>query len=159
MLDGKNFATLEANLEPVAAAPAHNKLRALYVRPILDAAGTFAILCLICLSVGAAPSSASPNVPAAATYQAAQQPAAIRAIADSDVRPVVEIATTSSPANADAVYHRTSAQAAWALVLLGLSVAAALNMALYRHLREAYASPRRRGSQNRAESAADHGNF
>jgi hypothetical protein len=148
MLDAQDVAGKPANLEPVTADYGRSKIRTSLVRPILDAAGTFAILCLICLSVGAAPSSASPNVPAAVTYQNAQKPVAIKAIAEADVHPVVEIAITSSPANADAVYHRTSAQAAWALILLGLSAAAALNMALFRHLRQAYASPRRRGSQN-----------
>jgi hypothetical protein len=148
MLDARDIVGESANFEPTGINPDRRPARALFVRPILDTAGTFAILCLICLAIGAAPSSASPNVPAAVTYQAAQTPAAIKAIAESDVRPVVEIATTSSPANADAVYHRTSAQAAWLLILLGLSAAAALNMALLRHLRQAYASPRRRGSQN-----------
>jgi hypothetical protein len=148
MLDTKDIASKPANLEPDTAYQNRSRIRTSLMRPILDAAGTFAILCLICLSVGAAPSSASPNVPGVATYQATQQPAAIKAIAEADVHPVVEIAITSSPTNADAVYHRTSAQAAWALILLGLSAAAALNLALLRHLRQAYASPRRRGPQN-----------
>lgn len=148
MLDAKDSAGRPTNFAPVTPSSNRSRIPTSFIRPILDAAGTFVFLCLICLAVGAAPSSASPNVPAATVYQAVQTPAAIKAVADTDVRPVVEIATTSSPANADAVYRRTSAQAAWALILLGLSAAAALNMALFRHLRQAYASPRRRGSPN-----------
>jgi hypothetical protein len=153
MLGGTYFAdqhsTTEVKAEAILA-PAQNraKARRALFRPILDAAGTFALLCLICLSMGAGPTAASPNVPSVTTYQAALSPGAMKAIGESDVRPVVEIATTSSPSNADAVYHRTSAQAAWALLMIGFSIVAALNMALFRHLRQAYASPRRRGAQN-----------
>ena len=130
----------------IAAVSARTKARGAFIRPIIDATGAFAILCLICLSVGAGPSSASPNIPSPTVYQATLTPTAMKAPGSQDVRPVVEIATTSSAANADAVYHRTSAQAAWALLMTGLSITAALNMAFFRHLRKAYASPRRRGS-------------
>ena len=58
----------------------------------------------------------------------------MKAVGEADVQPVVEIATTSSPANPDAVYRRTSAQAAWTLLMIGLSITAALNFALLRHL-------------------------
>lgn len=131
---------LEDNLEDVSRPKARSAL----IRPILDAAGTFAVLCFVCLSLGAAPSSASPNVTSFNTLQLVPSPDAIKALGQSDVRPVIEIATTSSPDNADAVYRRTSFQAAWVLLMLGLSLVAALNMALFRHMRNAYASPRRR---------------
>jgi hypothetical protein len=146
MLNVRDIANESAKLAPAAAISISKRARTSFIRPILDATGTFAILCLISLSIGAAPSSASPNVPSSVTYQATQSSIAMKALGTTDTRPVVEIATTSSPANADAVYHRTSVQAAWALVLLGLSIAAALNMALLRHLRQAYASPQRRRS-------------
>jgi hypothetical protein len=132
-----------------------NRTKARYTifRPVLDAAGAFLALCLICLSLGAAPSSASPNVANFTTLQLAQPPAAMKAVGRSDVLPVIEIATTSSPANADAVYRRTSFLAAWGLLLIGFSVAAALNMAMFRHLRRAYADPRQR------EKAPENTNF
>lgn len=148
MLDGSNIVVEPRKSEDAAQQESRNPGYRFFMRPILDAVGTFLILCLISLAFGAGPSSASPNVPSAPTFPAAQTLAAMKAVADADVRPVVEIATTSSSANADAVYHRTSAQAAWALILLGLSAAAALNMALLRHLRQAYATPQRRQSQN-----------
>jgi hypothetical protein len=121
-----------------------SKARTTLVRPALDAAGAFLFLCLICLSFGAAPSSASPTFSSFNTLQMAPPPSAMKAVGKADLQPVIEIATTSSPANADAVYRRTSFQAAWGLLLIGLSAAAALNMALLRHLRRAYAVPRRR---------------
>jgi cell division septation protein DedD len=147
MLDVRDIASESDTLAP-AAASKNKRLGKSFIRPILDATGTFAILCLISLSIGAAPSSASPNVSSTVTYQATQSSIATKALGDAETRPVVEIATTSSPANADAVYHRTSVQAAWALLLLGLSIAAALNMALLRHLRQAYATPKRREAPN-----------
>ena len=57
---------------------------------------------------------------------------------------MIEIATTSSTNNADAVFHRTSAQAAWALLMIALSIVVALNLALFRHMRQAYTPARRR---------------
>ena len=71
----------------------------------------FIALCMIGLTLGTAPSSASPNVPAVTGYQVTLSPSVVKALADQDVRPVIEIATTSSTKNADAVFHRTSAQA------------------------------------------------
>ena len=118
------------------------KTRNTLIRPALDAIGVFAILCILCLSIGTAPSSASPNAPRTSTFQSTAAPMTMKAVGEADVQPVVEIATTSSPANPDAVYRRTSAQAAWTLLMIGLSITAALNLALLRHLRGAYAQPR-----------------
>jgi hypothetical protein len=159
MLDAKSVSKDESiskiesvsNIEPASEnhkifeAYSRSKARYALIRPILDAAGAFLVLCLICLSFGAAPSSASPNVTSFTTLQLAQPPVAMKAVAKPATQPVIEIATTSSPANADAVYRRTSFQAAWGLLMIGLSLVVALNMALYRHLRQAYAVPQRRG--------------
>lgn len=149
MFDAKPISKIQiSGIQDNSESVSRTRARSALIRPILDAAGTFAVLCLLCLSLGsflgAAPSSASPNVTGFNTLQLAPSPDAIKAIGQSDVRPVIEIATTSSPANADAVYRRTSFQAAWVLLMLGLSLVAALNMALFRHMRNAYASPRRR---------------
>ena len=135
------------NIAENAAASERVKTRTMFLRPVLDAAATFAVLCILGLTLGTAPTSASPNIPGAASYQAALSPAAVKAIGELNERPVVEIATTSSAASPDAVYRRTSVQAAWGLLMLALSVVAALNMALFRHLRQAYADPRRRNSK------------
>lgn len=120
------------------------KARSVLLRPILDAAIVFVALCMIGLTLGTAPSSASPNVPAITGYQVSLSPSVMKALADQDVRPVIEIATTSSTNNADAVFHRTSAQAAWALLMIALSIVVALNLALFRHMRQAYTPARRR---------------
>lgn len=152
MLDAQGICKNESISEIGPVSESHNvfdaysrsKARYTLIRPVLDTAGAFLFLCLICLSFGAAPSSASPNVATFTTLQLAQPPVAMKAVASSASQPVIEIATTSSPANADAVYRRTSFQAAWGLLMIGLSLVVALNMALYRHLRQAYAVPQRR---------------
>ncbi len=123
------------------------KARKVLLRPVLDAAVVFIALCMIGLTLGTAPSSASPNVPAVTGYQVTLSPSVVKALADQDVRPVIEIATTSSTKNADAVFHRTSAQAAWALLMIALSIVVALNLALFRHMRQAYTPARRRTPQ------------
>jgi hypothetical protein len=148
-----NSNTTESNTNRARA-----KTRNTLIRPALDAIAVFTILCVLCLSIGAAPSSAGPNVPRTSTVQAAAAPLAMKALGDANARPVVEIATTSSPENPDAVYLRTSAQAAWTLLMIGLSITAALNMALLRHLRQAYAQPRSH-PRWKDPSRPDHTNF
>jgi hypothetical protein len=135
------------NIADHHAAPTRFKARFLLLRPLIDAAAIFAVLCMIGLTLGTAPTSASPNMPGTALYQSQPPLAAIKAIGEQNDQPVIEIATTSSPASPDAVYRRTSVQAAWGLLMLALSVVAALNLALYRHFRHAYADPRRRNSK------------
>lgn len=123
------------------------RARSVLFRPIVDAVAIFSILCLVGMSCGSAPSSASPHIPAStASYAMSAASTAQKAVAHSDFRPVVEIATTSSPDNPDAVFRRTSAHTAWALLMASLSVIIALNLALFRHMRRAYARPRRRNS-------------
>jgi hypothetical protein len=141
-----HFKVVASNSEPDSdRAGARAKARRVLLRPMIDAALVFALLCMVGMTIGTAPSSASPNVPGPTTYQMTLSPAVAKALAsDQDVRPVIEIATTSSLQSPDAVFRRTSAQAAWALLMIALSVVAALNLALFRHMRQAYAAPRRR---------------
>jgi hypothetical protein len=127
---------------------ARSKARKVLFRPALDAAVAFAVFCILCLTLATAPTSAGPNVPSINGYQFTVASPIAKAVGEQDVRPVIEIATTSSPANADAVYRRTSEQAAWALLMIGLSLVVALNMALFRHMKAAYTPPRRRNSQD-----------
>lgn len=124
------------------------KARKVLLRPFIDAAMVFAALCFLGLTLGTAPTSASPNLPGINGYQLTVTSPVSKAIGTQDSRPVIEIATTSSPNNPDAVFHRTSAQAAWALLMIALSIVAALNLALFRHMRAAYTPPRRRNPQN-----------
>ena len=124
------------------------KLRRTLLRPAIDAFAAFAVFGLVSAAVTSAPSSASPSsaglgASAFAVSHETVSSLALKAVGDSDDRPVIEIATTSSPANADAIYRRTSADAAWGLLALAFSALAALNLALLRHVRQAYAMPRK----------------
>ncbi len=94
-------------------------------------------------------SNASPQIPSAAIF-ANTAPLAIPALATDEPAPIVQIATTSSVGAPDAIYKRTSVTAAWALLALAFSGLAALNVALVRHLRRAYARPVRRGRREQA---------
>ncbi len=94
-------------------------------------------------------SNASPQIPSAAIIANAA-PLAVPALATDEPAPIVQIATTSSAGAPDAIYKRTSATAAWALLALAFSGLAALNVALVRHLRRAYARPVRRGGREQA---------
>lgn len=114
-------------------------------RPALDAAAAFALFVALSVTFASAPTSANPHYyPGSATQftQPGTPPAVTAAIADEVVRPIVEIATTSSANAPDAVYRRTSSAAAWLLLSFAFSVLAAVNLAFVRHMRRAYASPR-----------------
>lgn len=73
-----------------------------------------------------------------------------KAIAKVEKRPpLLEIATTESPQSANALVGRTSIDAAWVLLGLGLSAILAMNALLIDHLRRTYArGPRRPRSQH-----------
>ncbi len=70
------------------------------------------------------------------------KPSAVPAVAEQAPLPIVQIATASSPA--DAIYRQTSITAAWSLLGVAFSLMAALNLALLRHLKHAYATRPRR---------------
>lgn len=125
-----------------------DKARSFLFRPIIDAAAAFAVLCVLGMAIGIGPTAASPHFPTPhSSYALSGTPAVQKAIASAGDRPdAVEIATTSSPNSPNAVYGRTSIQAAWILLMLSVSGIVALNMALYRHMRTAYSPRRRRNS-------------
>lgn len=107
-------------------------------RPAADALAALALFTLVTVTFGAGPTSANPHIPAAQLH--VQTHGAQRALGSSDDVPaLVEIATTSSPHAADAVYRRTSESAAWLLLSLAFSLMIAFNMAILRHMRRAYA--------------------
>lgn len=147
---------IDVEVAATIAAPGHTaardafisnarvQTRSMFLRPMVDAAIAFAVLCIVGLTYTTAPTSAGPTTHGISALQATFPSAVVKAIGDQDVRPVVEIATTSSPANDDAAYRRTSVQTAWALLMIALSIVAALNLALFRHMRQAYKTPRRR---------------
>jgi hypothetical protein len=108
----------------------------------------FALFLLVTLTFDSAPSAAAPYAaPYPYNMHAVTEPLQLQAepaLAEAADAPIIEIATTSSPKNPDAVYRRTSATAAWLLLSLTFSFLAAFNLALLRHMRKVYASPRRR---------------
>lgn len=120
-------------------------------RPFLDAAGT-ALLFVMLTSVGAsAPVKACAFAGAFGGIERPLTPQAIEAIAEAGPAPIIEIATTSSSKNPDAVFRRTSGTAAWALLGLSLSLLTALNLSIFRHLRRVYVNP-----QTRREALKQH---
>jgi len=89
------------------------------------------------------PLSAMPSAVANAVTEQVHTLAA-NAAAQNSSAPVVEIATTGSTFDPQAIIGRTSAGTAWILIGIALSVLAALDMAIVRHLRLLYAPVRRR---------------
>ena len=117
------------------------RVRVAFIRPAIDAAAALALFMFATMTLASAPTSANPhNFGAHGQFASPATPA----IADTGRPPIVEIATTSSPQAADAVYRRTSSAAAWVLLSFAFSLVAALNMAFLRHMRRAYANPRNR---------------
>ena len=113
-------------------------------RPFLDAAGT-ALLFVMLTSVGtSAPVKAYPFAVAAGGIERSMTSHTMKAIAEDRPAPIIEIATTSSPRNPDAVFRRTSSTTAWVLLGLSLSLLTALNLSIIRHLRRVYVRPKAR---------------
>lgn len=115
------------------------------LRPILHVAAGFLILCLAGLMAGARPSSAGPTLKG---YEITVNSIAVKAVAQDEPRPVIEIATTerNSP---EAVFRSTSVDTAWVLLGLAIGVLAVFNLALYRHMRLAYSRRRLRVPRGR----------
>ncbi|HML30255.1 MAG TPA: hypothetical protein PKE16_15755 [Hyphomicrobium sp.] len=118
------------------------KYRRLVLRPLLDAAAAGAVFTLVSSAVICNHAKAGIIPAAFAGAEHASAPASVKAVAERAPLPIVQIATASSPA--DAVYRKTSVTAAWSLLGVAFSLMAALNLALLRHLKRAYAMPRRR---------------
>lgn len=108
--------------------------------PAVQVVAVFAFLCLVGLTVGCKPSSASPTP---GGYALSVKSIAAKAVADDSPRPVIEIAT-ATPGSPDAAFKSTSISTAWVLLGLSLGVLAIFNLALYRHLRLVYSRQRRR---------------
>ena len=136
MLDQTQFAEISTT--------GRAKVRALLLRPAIDAGIVFAVLCMVGLMLSPAPSSAGPNIASPTGYAMTMSPAVVQAIGINHPRPIVEIATTASPTGPDAVFRRTSVQTAWVLLMMSFSLIVALNLALFRHLRQAYTPAKRR---------------
>lgn len=110
------------------------------LRPVLDAGAAFAIFTIASLTLASAPLSASPTGlsqigPSLATSHTFVAPTGAETLTFASDR---RIETASQP-NTNA-----GRRTAWTLLGLGFSLLAALNLAILRHLRHAYADPRKR---------------
>lgn len=129
----------------IAKPRGRRSITRMLMRPAADALATWVVFAVITMSVACGPLWAKPNLTNIAQVQsAAAAPIALKAAGDSNPAPLIEIATTQSANSPNAVYRRTSAGAAWLLLSAAVSLLVALNLALFRHLRHAYAGPARR---------------
>lgn len=129
-----------------AASPARRRRRK-RLSPLFKSARDALAACVVFTAVTSPfmsdPSAASPHSLANFVLPQSASPQQAAVAKDTGAPPLVQIATTTSPSSAEAVYRRTSDQAAWALLTLAFSLAVALNLATFRHLRRAYAPKRR----------------
>jgi hypothetical protein len=100
---------------------------------------------LFILTAVSAPAVAQISPATFAGLELSSAPLTVRDVGQPGPAPIVEIATTSSAMNSDAVFRRTSTRAAWALLGLAFSVLTAFNILVLSHLRRVYAP--RRGSK------------
>lgn len=114
------------------------------LRPLLDAAVAGIVFTLVSSTVVCNHAKAGTTPAAFAGVERAATPAAVEAVAEPGPLPLVQIATARSPA--EAVYRQTSITAAWSLLGVAFSLMAALNLAVLRHLKRAYAMPGRRSA-------------
>jgi hypothetical protein len=112
------------------------------IRPILHGALAALVVGLLSMAMTSAPLRAG-TIPCLASIERSAAPIAVKAIGEPGPAPLIEIATTASANDPNAVFRRTSATAAWGLFGASLSLLAALNLLFFRHLKRAYASPRR----------------
>ncbi len=125
-----------------AMSPSRPKLRYAFLRPALDACAAFGLFVLVSLAFSSGPTSASPHRlmnPGLASPSLGNP-----AVATPADRQIFDVAARPTPATASAVYRQTDTAAAWLLLSFVFSALAALNMAMVRHLRQAYADPRKR---------------
>ena len=118
------------------------RLRRHLLRPARDAVVAFSIFAIASMTLASAPSSASPN--GYVQMGGVAQPAAVSVVTTSDDSKTLTFVAATRGANPMAVSLQTSRRAAWTILGLGFSLLAALNLAFFRHLRQAYADPRRR---------------
>lgn len=139
-IDQDSGLALRTPRRTIRAAGKRNFILRVVPRPVLDALVAFLLFLGATMSLGCAPTSAHPSFPRDVAAQ--RQTQALHAIGEDGDRPIIEIATTSSPNSPDAVYRRTSTAAAWLLLSLAFSVIAAFNLAFVRHMRRVYVRPR-----------------
>lgn len=113
------------------------------MRLAADAIVAFALFGLVSACLMSAPSSANPGQAAFNVPHQTVSSLALKAIGEPGGRPVVQIATTGSAADTASVVRWNSVNVAWVLLALAFSGIVAMNLAVVRHLRRAYAAPRR----------------
>lgn len=134
--------TRSQSASATAAVPHLRRVaRSALVRPAIDAGLALVVFVLATMTFVSAPTAASPYLAHSAISEQFSARAA-PAVGEPGDASIIEIATTASPNSPDAVYRRTSSNAAWVLLSLAFSVLAALNLAFVRHMRQAYVKPR-----------------
>ncbi len=113
-------------------------------RPAVDAVVAFAAFAILTGALSIGPSVASPSITKTALSVPASKGSAVAAFATHDRAPVVQIATITATNRSNAVYRQPSDPTAFMLLAMSFSILAAFNLAFYRHLRHAYARPKRR---------------
>src|SRR5262249_49341525 len=115
------------------------KYRRFVLRPILDALAAAIVFVLLTAVTTSAPVRACPFSANFSSLDRASKPAVLNAVGSPGPAPIIEIATTGSAWDPNAVFRRTSDTAAKSLLGLSFSLLMALNLGLFRHLRRAYA--------------------
>ena len=119
----------------------HPKFRYAFLRPARDACVAFGLFVLVSLALSSGPSSASPHRllnPSPASKLLSEP-----AVATTSGQQIFNVAAKRSSVIDSAANRQTDTAAAWLLLSLAFSLLTALNLALVRHLREAYANPRK----------------
>jgi hypothetical protein len=102
---------------------------------------SIAAFAILALSTTSAPTLANGGLRhVAAAHQLAPRPGHL-AVARDEKRPLVEIATTRSATSSNALFGRTSVDAAWVLLGFGLALILSINIFMIGHLRRTYARP------------------
>jgi hypothetical protein len=136
---------MTVSVEPAASTRKHMKPRhrGRAWRPLFDAAIAGAVFMLLSATVmcNHARAGIIPAVFGGVQHAAPSSSTSFKAVADASPMPIIHIATASSPG--EAVYRQTSITAAWSLLGVAFSIMVALNLAILRHLKRAYAPTRR----------------
>ena len=118
------------------------KLRNAFLRPARDACVAFGLFVLVSLALSSGPTSASPHRLLSPNPGFALL--TTHAVATPGGQQIFNVAAKRSTVVSSEAYRPTDTTAPWLLLSLAFSLLAALNMALVRHLRQAYANPRKR---------------
>ena len=128
---------------PIAEAPATPlKLRRHLLRPALDAGIAMTFFAVASMTLASAPSSASPGVNLGIVRFAPSQAASIATQTQTQLFQPANVSTAMI--KVDVGSRRLSQHAEWLLLGLAFSLLVAMNLAFFRHLRHAYADPRKR---------------